>query len=97
MTLEPISMTPWSSFIDDMADLNEQDATSQYSSFYPIFLSCVALYFAWQFLLRTGALWNSKSEPPVLPYLVPGTVVLRETSPYSLTDLTKSLATVYHF
>lgn len=33
---------------------------------------CIAAYVTWQFLLRSGALWNSKSEPPMLPYWVPG-------------------------
>lgn len=33
---------------------------------------CIAVYAGWQYLLRTGALWNSKSEPPMLPYLIPG-------------------------
>ncbi|KAH6954504.1 cytochrome P450 [Fusarium avenaceum] len=33
---------------------------------------CVASYVTWQYLLRSGALWNSKSEPPMLPYWIPG-------------------------
>ncbi|KAF5025868.1 hypothetical protein F66182_2050 [Fusarium sp. NRRL 66182] len=37
-----------------------------------VFVVCVVAYATWQYLLRTGALWNSKSEPPMLPYWVPG-------------------------
>ncbi|KAG4267397.1 hypothetical protein FPRO04_12957 [Fusarium proliferatum] len=34
--------------------------------------TCLVIYIAWQYLLRIGALWNSHSEPPMLPYWIPG-------------------------
>ncbi|KAI1035445.1 hypothetical protein LB504_006084 [Fusarium proliferatum] len=34
--------------------------------------TCLVIYIAWQYLLRIGALWNSQSEPPMLPYWIPG-------------------------
>ncbi|KAF5555853.1 cytochrome p450 [Fusarium phyllophilum] len=34
--------------------------------------ACLAAYVAWQYLLRIGALWDSQSEPPMLPYWLPG-------------------------
>lgn len=37
-----------------------------------VLVLCIAAYSTWQYLLRSGALWNSKSEPPMLPYWLPG-------------------------
>ncbi|VTT59180.1 unnamed protein product [Fusarium fujikuroi] len=34
--------------------------------------TCLVIYIAWQYLLRIDALWNSHSEPPMLPYWIPG-------------------------
>ena len=47
----------------------------QYAIYHATLLFFVG-YVAWQYLLRTGALWNSKAEPPMLPYLLPGNYFL---------------------
>jgi hypothetical protein len=47
----------------------------QHAIYYAILLFLIG-YIGWQYLLRTGALWNSKAEPPMLPYLLPGNYFL---------------------
>ncbi|KAF4972522.1 hypothetical protein FSARC_946 [Fusarium sarcochroum] len=61
----------------NIASLNNLNADSPAFVSYNHVLSrilgvCLAAYVAWQYLLRSGALWNSKSEPPMLPYWIPG-------------------------
>lgn len=57
--------------------------------------TCLVIYIAWQYLLRIGALWNSHSEPPMLPYWIPG----KSSSPFSQISNTnlQALATIFHF
>lgn len=57
--------------------------------------TCLVIYIAWQYLLRIGGLWNSQSEPPMLPYWIPG----KSSSPFSQVSNTEleALATIFHF
>jgi hypothetical protein len=64
-------MTPKTNSTYKMAELEAHDAL-QYNYIYHILGLCVVGYIAWQYFLRTGLLWNPVSEPPMLPYWIPG-------------------------
>jgi hypothetical protein len=54
-------------------------STSWHYAISRVLVLCLAAYIVWQYLLRSRALWNSKSEPPMLPYWLPGNRVSRST------------------
>lgn len=70
--MSAITVTPGVNATIGAVDTEGPVFTLHYQILSRVLGTFLAAYVAWQYLLRIGALWNSQSEPPMLPYWIPG-------------------------
>lgn len=71
-TMEPMIITPEMNSTLKIADVQAHDLPLQHNFLSYLFGLLITTYIVWQYFLRTGVTESACSEPPMLPYWIPG-------------------------